>query len=433
MVFTVIVIIFVLGYIAIALEHPIKTNKAATALLLGTALWLIWFKYQEFLYGAEGFKKAGTELLHNFEELQILFFLIGTMAIASIINKNDGFSIITSRIKTNNTQVLMWILSWMAFVFSSFLGNLTATIITLTLAHKFVSDTEKRLYFAGMIVIAANAGGAWSPIGDVTTTMLWIGGQISALSVIKTVFLSSLICLTVPLIVLSFFVKGTSEPPVENLQTPRFERNTIFLVGVGGLLTVPVIRTVFHVPPYIAVFFVLGVLWTVVEFLSRKYEHGRDVPKRLNLFYALRKIDMASVLFFAGILLAVGVLGTTGQLAAFAAILEEDISSDTRIIVFLIGIFSAIVDNVPLVAATMKMYSLEVFPQDHLLWEFIAYCAGTGGSLLIIGSAAGVAAMGIDRNLTFGWFLRKITPLAALGYTVGAIAYLIIRNLLVGW
>ncbi len=427
-VFTVIAIIFVLGYIAIALEHPIKTNKAASSLLLGTALWLIWFKYQEFLYGAEGLKKASAELLHNFEELQILFFLIGAMAIASIIDKNDGFSVITSRIKTNNTQVLMWILSWIAFIFSSFLGNLTATIITLTLAHKFVSDPEKRLYFAGMIVIAANAGGAWSPIGDVTTTMLWIGGQISALSIIKTVLLPSLICLTVPLIVLNFFVKGTSEPPIETLETPKYERNIIFIVGVGGLLTVPVIRTIFHVPPYIAVFFALGILWTVVEFLSRKY--GRDVPKRLNLFYALRKIDMATILFFAGILLAVGVLGSTGQLAAFATVLEEKISSDTRIIVYLIGIFSAIVDNVPLVAATMKMYSLEIFHQDHLMWEFIAYCAGTGGSLLIIGSAAGVAAMGIDKNLTFGWFFKKICPLAALGYTAGALAYLLIRGAL---
>ncbi len=434
MLFTAIAIIFVLGYIAIALEHPIKTNKAATSLFLGTILWLIWFKYQGYLAGEDGIKQASAELLHNFEELQILFFLIGAMAIACIIDINDGFSIITSRIKTNNTQVLMWILSWIAFIFSSFLGNLTATIITLTLAHKFVSDTRKRLYFAGMIVIATNAGGAWSPIGDVTTTMLWIGGQVSALSIIKTVLLPSLVCLMVPLIVLNFFVKGKvyegSEPPPETLETPRGERNLIFLVGVGGLLTVPLIRTFFHVPPYLAVFFILGILWSVVEFLGRKY--GRDVPNRLNIFYALQKIDMASVLFFAGILLAVGVLGTTGQLASFAKILEDYVSKDHRIIVYLIGVLSAIVDNVPLVAATMKMYSLEMFPQDHFLWEFIAYCAGTGGSLLVIGSAAGVAAMGIDRNLTFGWFLRKIAPLAALGYTAGAIVYLIIRSLFVG-
>jgi Na+/H+ antiporter NhaD/arsenite permease-like protein len=434
MILIIIAIFFVLGYIAIALEHPIKINKAAVALLLGSLLWLIWIKYQEALYGAEGVKGALGQLLLNFEELQILFFLIGAMAIASIIDINDGFSVITSRIKTNNVQVLMWIISWIAFFFSAFLGNLTATIITLTLAHRFVSDTRKRLYFAGIIIIAANAGGAWSPIGDVTTTMLWIGGQISALNIIKTVLLPSIVCLVTPLIVLNFFVKGKVCEEFEQMasktsKVPAFERNLIFAVGVGGLLTIPVIRTIFHVPPYIAVFFVLGILWIVVEILgSRKYSD--KIPERLNIFNALKKIDTASMLFFAGILLAVGVLGTTGQLAKFAVMLEENVSNDIRIIVILIGIFSAIVDNVPLVAASMKMYSLQVFQQDDLLWEFIAYCAGTGGSLLVIGSAAGVAAMGIDRNLTFGWFCKKIAPLAALGYFTGTIAYLIIRGAL---
>ena len=433
MIFTVIVVIFVLGYIAIAFEHTIETNKAASALLLGTALWLIWFKYQESLYGVEGVKKASAELLHNFEELQILFFLIGAMAIASIIDKNDGFSIITSRIKTDSAKTLIWIISWIAFFLSAVLDNLTTTIVMVTLCHKMVRSVKNRRLFAGLIVIAANAGGAWSPIGDVTTTMLWIGKQISAVGIIEALFFPSIICLLIPLIITSFIVKGkirsrSEQAMLETEKPSSYERNLLFAAGIGGLLMVPVIKTFFHVPPYIAMFFVLGTLWIVVELLGRKYAYKVE---RLSIFHVLKEIDVSSVLFFAGIMLAVGCLGATGQLAALAKILDTNIG-DIRVITLAIGALSAIVDNVPLVAATMKMYAIdnasEVFREDGLFWGFVSYCAGTGGSMLVIGSAAGVAAMGMEKNLSFGWYLRKIAPLAALGYVAGAAVFLVVRG-----
>ena len=422
MILTVIAIIFVLGYLAIALEHPLKVNKSASALFLGTVLWLLWFKFSGDAH------KADEQLFESFGSLaQILFFLMGAMTIVAIIDANDGFSVITSHIKTSNVKVLLWIIAWISFFLSAVLDNLTTTIVMMTLTRKLISDPKSRLYMAGVIVIAANAGGAWSPIGDVTTTMLWIGGQISAGGIVKALFLPSVICLLLPAIVFTFFIKGdishSSSKSSENAPS-SFERNALFIAGIGGLLMVPVIKTIFHVPPYIAMLFVLGILWTVVELLGHKH-HG-SIPNRLNVLSVMKEVDTPSVLFFAGILLAVGVLGATEQLKSLAEILKNALG-DVRIITMIIGFLSAVVDNVPLVAATMHMYDINSFPMDHLMWEFIAYCAGTGGSMLIIGSAAGVAAMGIDRNLSFGWYLRKITPLALLGYLAGAGVYLLIN------
>jgi len=421
MTLTAIAIIFVLGYLAIALEHPIKVNKAASALFLGTLLWLIWFKVSGDTH------HAGEQLFECFGDLtQILFFLMGAMTIVAIVDANDGFSIITSRIKTSDVRALMWIIAWIAFFLSAVLDNLTTTIVMVTLSRKLVEDTKMRLYLAGTIVIAANAGGAWSPIGDVTTTMLWIGGEISAAGIVRALILPSIVSLLVPLIVLSLLIKGriNSNLHVATQESSSFDRNVLFAAGVGGLLMVPVIKTVFHVPPYIAMLFILGILWTVVELLGRRHD---VLPPRLNTYHVIKEVDVPSVMFFAGILLAVGVLGATGQLASLAKILEDSIG-DISIIVIIIGVLSAIVDNVPLVAATMGMYSLQTYPMDHFLWEFIAFCAGTGGSMLVIGSAAGVAAMGIDRNLSFGWYLKKITPLAALGYGSGAATYLLLSK-----
>jgi Na+/H+ antiporter NhaD/arsenite permease-like protein len=413
----------VLGYLAIALEHPLKVNKSASALFLGTLLWLVWFKVSGDVH------HTGEQLFETFGELaQILFFLMGAMTIVAIIDANDGFSVITSRIKTNNVKVLLWIIAWLAFFLSAVLDNLTTTIVMMTLTRKLVSDSKNRLYMAGVIIIAANAGGAWSPIGDVTTTMLWIGGQISASGIIKALILPSIMCLLVPLIIFTFFMGGRlnyAEVQPSKDAPSSFERNTLFIAGVGGLLMVPVVKTLFHVPPYIAMLFVLGILWTIVELLGRRHEH-HSVPNRLNVHHVVRDVDTPSVLFFAGILLAVGVLRATGQLEALAKMLEDSLG-DVRIITIIIGFLSAVVDNVPLVAATMGMYGTEFFPLDHLMWEFIAYCAGTGGSMLVIGSAAGVAAMGIDRNLSFGWYLRKIAPLALLGYLAGAGIYLLMN------
>ena len=433
MTLTAIAVIFVLGYLAIALEHHTKVNKAASALFLGAALWLVWFRDQGSDYG-EGLEHVSHQLFDTFGDLsQILFFLMGAMTIVAIIDANDGFSIITSRIKTDNTKILMWVISWISFFLSAVLDNLTTTIVMVTLCHKMVDDAKNRLFFTGLIVIAANAGGAWSPIGDVTTTMLWIGKQISAVGIIEALFFPSIICLLVPMIIVTFIVKGkvrskTAQAALETQKPSSYERNLLFSAGIGGLLMVPVIKTFFHVPPYIAMFFVLGILWIVAELLGRRYASS---VKRLSIFHVLKEIDMSSVLFFAGIMLAVGCLGATGQLATLAKILDENIG-DIRIITLAIGALSAIVDNVPLVAATMKMYvidnSSEIFREDGMFWGFVSYCAGTGGSMLVIGSAAGVAAMGMEKNLSFGWYLRKIAPLAALGYVAGAAVYLLMRG-----
>ncbi len=429
MILTAIAVIFVLGYLAIALEHYIKINKSANALFFGAALWLVWFRFQGSPHG-EGLEHVSLQLFDTFGDLsQILFFLMGAMTIVAVIDANDGFSLITSRIKTDNAKSLMWIISWIAFFLSAVLDNLTTTIVMVTLCRKMVDDTKNRLFFTGLIVIAANAGGAWSPIGDVTTTMLWIGKQISALGIVESLFLPSAICLLVPIIIVSFIVKGKvrselAQAALETQKPSSYEKNILFTAGIGGLLMVPVIKSFFHVPPYIAMFFVLGILWIVTELLGRKYTYNVE---RLSIFHALKEIDMSSVLFFAGIMLSVGCLGSTGQLAALAKILDENIG-DIRIITLAIGALSAIVDNVPLVAATMKMYAIdnasEIFREDGLFWGFVSYCAGTGGSMLIIGSAAGVAAMGMDKNLTFGWYLKRIAPLAALGYVAGAVVYL---------
>jgi Na+/H+ antiporter NhaD/arsenite permease-like protein len=422
MILTIIAIIFILGYLAIALEHPLKVNKSASALFLGTVLWLIWFKFSGDAH------KTDEQLFESFGNLaQILFFLLGAMTIVAIIDANDGFSVITSRIKTSNVKVLLWIIAWLSFFLSAVLDNLTTTIVMMTLTRKLITDSKSRLYMAGVIVIAANAGGAWSPIGDVTTTMLWIGKQISAGGIVKALFLPSVMCLLLPVIAFTFFIKGdisNSNSKSSEDAASSFERNALFIAGIGGLLMVPVIKTVFHVRPYIAMLFILGVLWTVVELLGRR--HHDKIPNRLNVHHVIKDVDTPSVLFFAGILLAVGVLEATGQLESLAKILENALG-DVRIITIMIGFLSAVVDNVPLVAATMGMYDLSSFPEDHLMWEFIAYCAGTGGSMLVIGSAAGVAAMGIDRNLSFGWYLKRIAPLALLGYLAGAGVYLLMH------
>ncbi|MCL1957044.1 MAG: sodium:proton antiporter NhaD [Fibromonadales bacterium] len=421
MILTAIAVIFILGYLAIALEHPIKVNKSASALFLGTVLWLVWFKVSGDVH------HASEQLFESFGGLaQILFFLMGAMTIVAIIDANDGFSVITSRIKTSNVKVLLWIIAWLSFFLSAVLDNLTTTIVMMTLTRKLISDSKSRLYMAGVIVIAANAGGAWSPIGDVTTTMLWIGGQISALGIVKALILPSIVCLLLPVIVFTFFISGEvnhSNSQSSNDAPSSFEKSALFIAGIGGLLMVPVIKTIFHVPPFIAMLFVLGILWTVVELLARRH---KSIPNRLNIHHVIKDVDTPSVLFFAGILLAVGVLEATGQLEALAKILENALG-DVRIITIIIGFLSAVVDNVPLVAATMGMYDLSSFPHDHLMWEFIAYCAGTGGSMLVIGSAAGVAAMGIDRNLSFGWYLKRVAPLALLGYLAGAGIYLLMN------
>ncbi|MDO9187958.1 MAG: sodium:proton antiporter NhaD [Bacteroidia bacterium] len=417
----IIISIFILGYLAIAFEHSIKINKTATALLTGVFCWTVYI-----LFGSD--KHLITEQLtgHLGELSGILFFLMGAMTIVELIDAHDGFDIITTNITTLNKRKLLWIICFITFILSALLDNLTTAIVMVSLLRKLIDNREDRLFFIGMVIIAANAGGAWSPIGDVTTTMLWIGGQVSASNIIAKLIAPSLICLIVPLIIASFKLKGNITKSVltpikTGITLTLNERNIIFFTGLGGLIFVPVFKTITHLPPFMGVLLSLGILWVVTEMIhSQKDEEEKDA---LSVVHALRRIDVPSILFFLGILIAIAALQSTGQLATLAQVMNERIGN-LNIIVPAIGLLSAIVDNVPLVAASMGMYDLTSYPTDSYIWEFLAYCAGTGGSILIIGSAAGVAAMGMER-IDFMWYLKKIAWLAAIGYFAGALCYML--------
>lgn len=414
-----IILTFILGYIAITLEHTLKINKAAVALVTGVLCWTIYIL-------AQPDKDVVSHQLmdHLGEVAGILFFLLSAMTIVELIDLHDGFQVITDRISTKSEVKMLWIISFIAFFLSALLDNLTTTIVIVSLLRKLISDKQRRLFFVGITVIAANAGGAWSPLGDVTTTMLWIGGQITAFNIIKQLFLPSLVCLLIPLIVISFSLKGTIVTPPRDeshIPKPAFERNFVFFLGVGILLFVPVFKTVTHLPPFMAILLGLGIMWIVIEIMHRQ----RDTPNKreLSVTAALEKIDTPSILFFLGILVSIAALQATGQLTQLAQWLSATFKNET-IIVSSIGLLSSIVDNVPLVAASQGMYSLEQYHTDHFFWEFLAYATGTGGSALIIGSAAGVAAMGMEK-VTFFWYLKKISWLALIGYFSGVIVYLL--------
>ena len=450
-----IIIVFVVGYLAIALEHPIKINKTASALLTGVLCWTLFVmsepstsvtnseSYLSFLeilkidLGAKFSALSSGELYREFitfslsEHLsgiaQILFFLMGAMTIVELVDAHHGFKFITDRINTKNPKTLLWIICWVSFFLSSVLDNLTTTIVMISLIRKLIPNREMRMFFVGMIVIAANAGGAWTPIGDVTTTMLWIGGQISTGNIMVTLFLPSVACMLVPLLVLNFTLKGTlgetNEHSNKHQEAEVSSGRLMLFLGIGALIFVPVFKTITHMPPYMGMLLGLGVLWVVSELINPDLDEA--VRKNYTAAGALSRIDVPSVLFFLGILMAVGALESMQVLHHLAEWLDHSIG-DQRIIVTLIGLMSAVIDNVPLVAASMGMYSMDVYYQDHMVWEYLAYCAGTGGSILIIGSAAGVAAMGIEK-IDFIWYLKRISLLAMLGYFAGAIIYLIIQ------
>ncbi|HSU51925.1 MAG TPA: sodium:proton antiporter NhaD [Segetibacter sp.] len=414
-----IIITFILGYVAITLEHTIKINKAASALVTGVLCWTIYFWNQSDKH------LASEQLMEHLGEVAgILFFLLSAMTIVELIDLHDGFQVITDRIHTKSEVKMIWIISFIAFFLSALLDNLTTTIVIVSLIRKLISDKSRRLFFVGMTVIAANAGGAWSPLGDVTTTMLWIGGQITAVNIISQLLLPSLFCILVPLSIISFSLKGTIKTPLTNKTTPLkppFERHFVFFLGVGILVFVPVFKTVTHLPPFMAILLGLGLMWVIIEIMHRR----RDTPDKdaLSVTSALENIDTPSILFFLGILMSIAALQSSGQLTQLAQWLTNTIKNDT-VIVTLIGLFSSIVDNVPLVAASQGMYSLEQYPTDHFFWEFLAYATGTGGSALIIGSAAGVAAMGMEK-VTFFWYLKRMSWLALLGYFSGILIYLL--------
>jgi Na+/H+ antiporter NhaD/arsenite permease-like protein len=452
--FILMVVVFVLGYAAIALEHPLKVDKAASALIIGTLCWVFYILGAEEILNL-GFSPAWDsflaahpdahglhaihefiveyEIIHHIGEIgEILFFLLGAMTIVEVVDQHEGFKIITDRIKTTNKVKLLWILSFLTFFMSALLDNLTTTIVLVALLRKLIDDKQTRWFFASMVVLAANAGGAWSPIGDVTTIMLWIGGQVTALKIIEGVFLPSLVCMVVPLAILSFTMKGkVSRPVVDNDEivytTPK-ERTIFLALGVGGLLFVPVFKTVTHLPPYMGMLLSLGMIWVAGEIIHRN--KPKEIKNKLKVVAILQRVDVPTVLFFLGILSAVAALQSAGHLSILSKYLDENLGN-IYLIDLAIGILSSIVDNVPLVAGAMGMYPIAEagatgyaasFVQDGVFWEFLAYTAGTGGSMLIIGSAAGVAAMGLEK-IDFIWYLKKITWLALIGYLAGAAVY----------
>lgn len=419
----VIVGLFVAGYAAIALEHPLKVNKSATALLTGVLTW------STFALGSDhGITEHLAEQVGDVAG--ILFFLIGAMTVVELIDAHDGFQIIADAIRTRSKKRLVALITVITFFLSAVIDNLTTTIVMISLLRKIVSDREERLMIVGLVVIVANAGGAWSPIGDVTTTMLWIGGAISANHIMTSMFLPAAVCSLVPAGIVAAGLKGelappAHHPPSENYTTSSFERTVVFGLGIAALLFVPVFKTLTHLPPFMGMLCGLGALWVVTELIhADKDEAEKGV---LSVNHALRKIDTPSMLFFLGILLAVGCLQAVGVLDAAAAGLDAAIG-DVDVINLIIGLLSAVVDNVPLVAAAQGMYDLDRVPTDHPFWLFLAYCAGTGGSTLIIGSAAGVAAMGLER-IEFFWYVRRISWIALLGYFAGAAVYVLQRTL----
>ena len=437
----VLISIFIVGYTCIALEHPLKVNKTATALLLGTALWAV-FSFCNIIFRPD----LDIEQWHSFisgnlienlgETAEIVFFLLGAMTIVTLVEDYQGFRIITDKIITTNKKKLLWELSILTFFLSALLDNMTTAIVMCALLSKLIADKKERWLFAGMVILAANAGGAWSPIGDVTTIMLWIGGQVTTVNIMVKTLVASLVCMAVPVLIVGSTLKGDiTRPESENrgVEVPVHLRRLILIMGIAALIFVPVFKTITHLPPYLGMLFGLGVLWVTTEIVSRKYEkEGHKLPTAVS---TLEHIDVPTILFFLGILMAVACLkvaGILGDLAgglndAFLNISMGDEPVGFFLIDLIIGVLSSVVDNVPLVAAVMGMYPITdgaLFAVNHPFWEFLAYCAGTGGSLLIIGSAAGVAVMGMEK-IDFIWYLKNITLKALVGYLAGALVFVL--------
>ncbi len=450
---TAIVIVFILGYITIVFEHPLRLDKTVPALLMGALLWalaaigfhggeLSIVDSHEHLFNLvgghseaaeEGFKN--TLLHHLGKTAEILVFLIGAMTIVEIIDLHRGFAILKSWVKTRDKTKLLWIIGALAFVLSAIIDNLTATIVLVTLLRKLIPDKTDRLWYASLVVIAANAGGAWSPIGDVTTTMLWIGGQVSTMGLISNLVIPSIVCFLVPFTVASFMKPFKGEIEIdESGDTYKGNKllssRTMLFLGLGMIVFVPIFKTITHLPPYVGMMLSLGVVWLASEYIHPEEDFAEERKEQYSGHKALSRIEMSSILFFLGILLAVGALesvaiGDVGVLRFLAERLDAAIPNQD-VVVIILGFLSAIIDNVPLVAASMGMYT-EVM--DAKLWHFIAYSAGTGGSMLIIGSAAGVAAMGMER-IDFIWYLRKIAWLAFIGFISGAMVFLFLAQFL---
>ncbi|MBR6757832.1 MAG: sodium:proton antiporter NhaD [Bacteroidaceae bacterium] len=442
------VVVFIIGYLLIALEHPIKIDKSATALLLGMVMWVLFILGADALpfvvekaaahgYGSHLSDFVNAEILHHMGDIATtLFFLIGAMTIVELVDVHGGFSIITDRITSRDKKKLLWILGFVTFIMSAILDNLTTSIVMVLLLRKLICDPKERWLYASMIIIAANAGGAWSPIGDITTIMLWVKGNISTGAVIMYILVPSLVAMIVPLLFVSNRLKGqlgaiTSDCNTTETTVSKKERNILFYLGVGGLIFVPIFKTITHLPPFIGMLFSLSILWIVTEMIY----NGKtlDPQRQHRLPRVLQRIDTPTILFFLGILMAVAVLQSTGILGDMAALLTEKVGN-IYIINVVLGFLSSIVDNVPLVAAAQGMYEIIPLDQaqslaagsyelnfvvDGAFWLLLTYCAGVGGSMLIIGSAAGVVVMGLEK-IDFGWYLKNISLIAMLGYLAGA-------------
>ncbi|MEM7187263.1 MAG: sodium:proton antiporter NhaD [Bacteroidota bacterium] len=448
---SIIILIFVIGYLSITLEHPLKLDKTVPALIMAALIWAVlavgfgkgWFDVIDTHDRVFSFLSGGEEAHHGFENTllhhlgktaEILIFLIGAMTIVEIIDLHRGFEVLKGAVRTKSKKKLLWIIGILAFILSAIIDNLTATIVLVTLLRKLIHNKNERLWFAAMVVIAANAGGAWSPIGDVTTTMLWIANKVTALGLIKWVVIPSIACFIVPFYVASYLrpfkgnieVDTTEDVVAEKLLSSR----TMLFLGLGMIVSVPVFKTLTHLPPYVGMMLALGVVWLVSEYIHPEEDFTNERRHLYSAHKALSRIEISSILFFLGILMAVAGLESlvygvaengdpVGTLRYLAEVLQSAIPSQD-VVVMLLGVFSAIIDNVPLVAASIGMYDA---PIDTPLWHFIAYAAGTGGSMLIIGSAAGVAAMGMER-IDFIWYLRKVAWLAFIGFAAGAAVFL---------
>jgi Na+/H+ antiporter NhaD/arsenite permease-like protein len=412
------VIIFILGYLAIAFEHPLRLNKAASALITGVLCWTV------FVIQTDTPNTVSEEIVGHLGEISsILFFLMGAMTIVELIDSHGGFKIITSKIATTSKPKFLLIIVFLTFFLSALLDNLTTAIVMTSLCSRLLRSKEDRLWFAGMIIIAANAGGAWSPLGDVTTTMLWIGGQISALNIMKTLILPSLAVIIIPASIMIIRFRGQTFSRVQQSESTEIEKRDgkiILYLGIGLLIFVPIFKTITHLPPFMGMLLALGLMWVVVAFLHKR--KPEEVVKQYSVAHALQRIDTQSILFFLGILLAVTALQSFGILTSLATFLSSTLKNN-YLIGTALGLLSAVVDNVPLVAASQGMYSLSDFPMDHPFWEFLALATGTGGSAIIIGSAAGVAVMGIE-HVDFMWYLKRISWLALIGFAAGILVFL---------
>ena len=435
------VTIFIIGYTCIALEHPLRINKTATALLLGGLLWAVFNMFNmstagviDGYGGLEAYRHFVSEnLIENLgETAEIVFFLLGAMTIVTLIEDYQGFRVITDKITTTDKKKLLWTLSILTFFLSALLDNMTTAIVMVALLRKLIADQKERWLYAGMVILAANAGGAWSPIGDVTTIMLWIGGQVTTVNIIVKTIVASFVCMVVPVVILNLTLKGEIVRPKEDtsgIEVPAHLRRLVLIMGVCALIFVPIFKTITHLPPYLGMLMGLAVLWVTTEIISRKYEkEGHKLPTAVS---TLEHVDTPTILFFLGILMAVSCLKVAGILGSLAGGLNSAFGTEAPGFFFIdliIGVLSSVVDNVPLVAAAMGMYPITgsevIFATNHPFWEFLAYCAGTGGSLLIIGSAAGVAVMGMEK-IDFIWYVKKITLLAFAGYIVGALVFVL--------